>query len=158
MLCTDDASDDLFVTVGKKGLDTLIHYSQLRNNKELEEELTKMNTVTVHVVCRRDNTNPKRKVLKCAAEIPKNKRFRSVSSFLLKYFVVNFGFIVHVDNSFKLIEWISVCICSCPFFIFCRSFESGRWHSFQYTVLFHYVNRLCWYQDCKNKPSFKYDK
>ena len=33
----------------EKGLDTLIHYSQLRNNKDLEEELTKMKTVTVHV-------------------------------------------------------------------------------------------------------------
>ena len=104
LLCKDDASDDPFVTVGKKGLDTLIHYSQLRNNKDLEKELAKMDTVTVHVTCRRDYTNPIRKVLKCATESPKKKRLRSVSSFLLKYFVVNFGFIVHVDNSFKLIE------------------------------------------------------
>ena len=103
LLCKDDASDYPFVTVGKKGLDNLIHYSQLRNSKDLEEELTKMATVTVHVVCRRDYTNPKRKVLKCATESPKKKRLRSVSPFLLKYFVVNFGFIVHVDNSFKLI-------------------------------------------------------
>ena len=104
LLCKDDASDDPFVTVGKKGLDTLIHYSQLRNSKDLEEELTKMDTVTVHVACRRDYTNPKRKMLKCAMESPKKKRLRSVSSFLLKHFVVNFGFIVHVDNSFKLME------------------------------------------------------
>ena len=104
LLCKDDASDDPFVTVGKKGLDTLIHYSQMRNNKDLEEELTKMDTVTVHVACRRDYTNPKRKMLKCAMESPKKKRLRSVSSFLLKHFVVNFGFIVHVDNSFKLME------------------------------------------------------
>ena len=90
LLCKDDASDDPFVTVGKKGLDTLIHYSQLRNNKDLEKELTKMDTVTVHVTCRHDYTNPKRKVLKCATESPKKKRLRSVSSFLLKYFVVNF--------------------------------------------------------------------
>ena len=102
LLCKDDASDDPFVTVGKKGLDTLIHYSQMRNNKDLEEELTKMDTVTVHVACRRDYTNPKRKMLKCAMESPKKKRLRSASSFLLKHFVVNFGFIVHVDNSFKL--------------------------------------------------------
>ena len=65
LLCKDDASDYPFVTVGKKGLDNVIHYSQLRNSKDLEEELTKMATVTVHVVCRRDYTNPKRKVLKC---------------------------------------------------------------------------------------------
>ena len=104
LLCKDDASDDPFVTVGKKGLDTLIHYSQLRNNKDIEEELTKMDTVTVHVAYRRDYTNPKRNVFKCATVNPKKKRLRSVSSFLLKYFVVNFGFIVHVDNSFKLIE------------------------------------------------------
>ena len=104
LLCKDDASDDPFVTVGKKGLDTLIHYSQMHNNKDLEEELTKMDTVTVHVACRRDYTNPKRKMLKCAMESPKKKRLRSVSSFLLKHFVVNFGFIVHVDNSFKLME------------------------------------------------------
>ena len=70
-----------------------------------------------------------------------------ISSFLLKYFVVNFWFIVHVDKSFKLIEWVSVCICTCVFLIFCRAFESGRWHPFQYTVLFHYFNRLYWYQD-----------
>ena len=76
----DNASDDPFVTVAKKGLDTLIHYSQLRNNKDLEEELTKLDTVTVHVVCRRDYINAKRKVLKCATESPKN-RLCSVSSF-----------------------------------------------------------------------------
>ena len=104
LLRKDNASDDPFVTVAKKGLNTLIHYSQLRSNKDLEEELTKKDTVTVHVVCRRDYTNPKRKVLKCATESPKKKRLRSVSSFLLKYIVVNFGFIVHVVNSFKLIE------------------------------------------------------
>ena len=108
-----------------------------------------MDTVTVYVGCRRDYTNPKRKVLKCATESPKKKRLRSVSSFLLKYFVVNFGFIVHVVNSFKLIEWVSVPIRTCAFFIFCRAFESGRWHPFQYTVLFHYVNRLYRYQDSK---------
>ena len=104
MLCTDDASDDPFVTVGKKGLDTLMHYSQLLNNKDLEKELTKIDTVTVHVACRHYYTNPKRKVLKCAMESPKKKRLHSVSSFLLKHFVVNFGFIVHVDNSFKLLK------------------------------------------------------
>ena len=104
LLCKDDASDDPFVTVGKKGLDTLIHYSQLRSNKDLEGELTKMDTMTVHVACRHYYTNPKRKVLKCATESPKKKGLRSVSSFLLKYFVANFGFIVHADNSFKLIE------------------------------------------------------
>ena len=97
LLCKDDP----FVTVEKKSLDTLIHYLQLRNNKDLEEELTKMGTVTVHVACRRDYTNPKRKVLKCATESPKKKRLSSVSSFLLKYFLVNFGFIVYVENSFK---------------------------------------------------------
>ena len=65
LICKVDVSDDQFFTVGKKGLDTLIHYSQLRNNKELEEELTKMKTVTVHVACRCDYTNPKRKVEVC---------------------------------------------------------------------------------------------
>ena len=80
LICKVDVSDDQFFTVGKKGLDTLIHYSQLRNNKDLEEELTKMDTVTVHVVCRRDYINAKRKVLKCATESPKN-RLCSVSSF-----------------------------------------------------------------------------
>ena len=82
----------------------IIHYSQLRNNKDLEEELTKMDTVTVHVACRHDYRNPKRKVLKSAEDSPKKKRLCSVSYFVLKYFVVNFAFIVHVDNSFKLIE------------------------------------------------------
>ena len=70
LFCTDDASDNPFVTVGKKDLDTLIHYSQLRNNKDQEEELTKMDTVTAHVAYRRDYTNPKEKVLKCATESP----------------------------------------------------------------------------------------
>lgn len=78
LLCKDEDSDDPLVTVGKKGLGTLLHYSQLRNNKELEEELTKSDTVTVHVACRRDFTNPKRKVVKCPMESPKKKRLRSV--------------------------------------------------------------------------------
>ena len=141
-----DVSDDPFFTVGKNVLSTLIHYSQLRNNKDLEEDLTKMKTVNVHVACRCDYTNPKRKELKCAKESPKKKRLHLVGSFLLKYFVVNFWFIVHEDNSFKLIKWVSVCICTCVFFIFCRA-ESGRWHLFQNTFLFHYDNRLYWYQD-----------
>ena len=85
----------------------------------------------------------------CNGKPSKKKRLRSVSSFLLKYFLVNFWFIVHVDNSLKFIEPVSVCICTCVFFIFCRAFESGRWHPFQYTILFHYVNRLHWYQDSK---------
>ena len=91
LLCKDDASDDPFVTVGKKGLDNLIHYSQLCNNESLKEELTKIDTLTVHVACRHDYINPKRKVVKCATESPqKKKRLRSVSSFLLKSFLVNF--------------------------------------------------------------------
>ena len=49
LICKVDVSDDRFFTAGKKGLDTLIHYSQLRNNKDLEEELTKMKMVTAHV-------------------------------------------------------------------------------------------------------------
>ena len=85
-----DVSDDPFFTVGKKVLNTLIHYSQLRNNKDLEEELTKMKTVNVHVACRCDYTNPKRKEWNCAKESPKKKRLHLVGSFLLKYFVVNF--------------------------------------------------------------------
>ena len=36
LICKVDVSDDQFFTVAKKGLDTLIHYSQLRNNKDLE--------------------------------------------------------------------------------------------------------------------------
>ena len=96
-----------------------------------------------------DITQTLKKVLNCAMGSPKKKRLHSVSSFLLKYFVVNFGFIVHEDNSFKLLEWVSVCVCTCAFFIFCRAFESGRWHPFQYTVLLHYVNRLYWYHDSK---------
>ena len=90
LLCKDDASDDPFVTVGRKGLDTLIHYSQLCNNVSLKAELTKIDTVTVHVACRQDYINPKRKVVKCATERPEKKRLRSVSSLLLKYFIVNF--------------------------------------------------------------------
>ena len=35
LVCKDDSSDDLFITVGKKGLDTLVHYLKLRNNKDL---------------------------------------------------------------------------------------------------------------------------
>ena len=92
LVCKDDSSDDPFITVGKKGLDTLIHYLKLRNNKDLQEELTKMDKVTVHVANRHDYTNPKRKVLKSATDSPKKKRLCSVSSFLLKYFGVNFGF------------------------------------------------------------------
>ena len=92
LVCKDDSSDDPFITVGKKGLDTLIHYLKLRNNKDLQEELTKMDKVIVHVASRHDYTNPKRKVLKSATDSPKKKRLRSVSSFLLKYFVANFGF------------------------------------------------------------------
>ena len=34
-VCKDSASDDPFITVGKNGLDTLIHYLKLRNNKDL---------------------------------------------------------------------------------------------------------------------------
>ena len=34
-LCKDNASDDPFITVGKKGVDTLIHNLKLRNNKDL---------------------------------------------------------------------------------------------------------------------------
>ena len=70
LLCKDDASDNPFVTVGKKSLDTLIHYSQLRNNKDLQEGLTKMDMVIVHAAYRRDYTNPKEKVLKCEMESP----------------------------------------------------------------------------------------
>ena len=108
-----------------------------------------MDTVAVHVASRCDYTNPIWKVLKRATESPEKERMRSVSSILLKYFVVNFGFIVHVDNLFKLIEWVSVYICTCAFLIFCRAFESGRWHPFQWTVLFHYVKCLYWYQHSK---------
>ena len=35
LVCKDDSSDDPLITVGKKGLDTLIHYLKLLNNKEL---------------------------------------------------------------------------------------------------------------------------
>ena len=35
LVCKDDSSDDLLITVGKKGLDTLVHYLKLRNNKDL---------------------------------------------------------------------------------------------------------------------------
>lgn len=40
LLCkdSDKDSDDPMVTVGKKGLRTLIQYAQRRNNGELEEE------------------------------------------------------------------------------------------------------------------------
>jgi len=78
LLCKDEDSDDPMVTVGKKGLATLIKYAQQRNNRELEEELTRNETLTVHIACRRDFTNPKRKV-NCPMESPKKKRLRSVS-------------------------------------------------------------------------------
>ena len=55
-----------------------------------------------------DITQTLKKVLNCAMGSPKKKRLHSVSSFLLKYFVVNFGFIVHEDNSFKLLEYLYV--------------------------------------------------
>ena len=74
LICKDDASDDPFVTVGRKGLDTLIHYSQLCNNESLKEELTKIDTLTVHVACRHDYINPKRKLVKCATESPQKKK------------------------------------------------------------------------------------
>jgi len=38
--------------------------------------------VTVHIACRRDFTNPKRKEVKCPVESPKKKRLRSVSSLI----------------------------------------------------------------------------
>ena len=63
-----------------------------------------MDKVTVPMASRHDYTNSERKVLKSATDSPKKKRLRSVSSSLLKYSVVNFGFIAHVDNSFKLIK------------------------------------------------------
>ncbi|XP_065684420.1 uncharacterized protein LOC136096813 [Hydra vulgaris] len=69
------------INVVRKGIKTLIHYSQVRNDKDLEKELKERNTVVVHVACRRDFTNPNRKVLKCQMESPKIKKLRSTDIF-----------------------------------------------------------------------------
>ena len=81
LLCKDGGRDDPIVVVGEKGLNTLIRFSQIRNDEDLEEELKKKDTVTVHVACRRDYTNSKRTVVENPMESPKKKRLRSSVSF-----------------------------------------------------------------------------
>ena len=77
LLCKDKGRDDPVVVVGQKGLNTLIQFSQIRNDEDLEQELKKKDAVTVHVACRRDYTNWKRKVVENPMESPKKKRLRS---------------------------------------------------------------------------------
>lgn len=98
LLCKqDDGSTDPLVTVGRKGLDTLIHFAQIRTNENLEKELKEREIVTVHVACRRDFTNPRRKLTESPVESPKKKRLRSSVSYFLS---ACFGFVKELDVVF----------------------------------------------------------
>ena len=108
LLCKEEDSDAPVVTVGKKGLGTLIHYAQLRNTKDIEEELTKLDSVTVHVTCRHDFTNPRRNALKCSLESPKKKRLRSVSSFLFFCILITCYLKTVMYLCFFLLSWYQI--------------------------------------------------
>ena len=45
------------MTVREKGKETLLHFSKLRKNGELEKVLNERTIVKVHATCRRDYTN-----------------------------------------------------------------------------------------------------
>ena len=90
VLCKDGDCDDPTVVVGEKGLNTLLRFAKMHNDVTIEEELKKKSSVTVHVVCRREYTRPKRKFLNTPMESPKKKRLRSSVSKFYFFVIVNF--------------------------------------------------------------------
>ena len=84
VICREGFSEEEeFVTVTKKGLLTLISYSEKRNVLYLNSYLNERNSTTpigkvlVHVKCRRDFTDQKRLNLCSNAEGPITKKLRS---------------------------------------------------------------------------------
>ena len=69
VICKDDESNKSLVTVGNKGLKTLVGSSKVRENGDLEMELNERTTVKVHATCKSDFTNERKSSL--SVESPK---------------------------------------------------------------------------------------
>ena len=108
VLCKDGDCDDPTVVVGEKGLNTLLRFAKMHNDVTIEEDLKSKSSVTVHVICRREYTRPKRKVSDTPMESPKKKRLRSsVSKFLFFCYGVFFFLFFFLQNSFKSNLWVN---------------------------------------------------
>src|SRR6218665_461127 len=104
-----EKSTDELITVRTKGLETLIHYSLLRQNERLQKYLeTRPYVVKVHAQCRKDYTRARGLVLssdKSTDDQPPAKKLRSQSDafswkrdcfFVLNVFVLMNGIILWI--------------------------------------------------------------
>ena len=72
IICKEKTSESS-VTVREKGKETLLHFSKLRKNGELEKVLNERTIVKVHATCRRDYTNVRRSSTTESPQIKKRK-------------------------------------------------------------------------------------
>ena len=75
VICKDGKSNDPLVTVCSKGLRTLMRFSNVRENRNLEKELNGITTITVHATCQPDFTNKEEVLFRWKAVKINSKNF-----------------------------------------------------------------------------------
>ena len=87
VICLTTNSEHL-VSVGKKGIQTLLKYSKIHKDEKLDKLFSECLTVKVHATCRRDFTNDRR--ISLPVVIPEKKIKLRSQVFPFKYVMVIF--------------------------------------------------------------------